>query len=306
MRAVIYCRVSSEKQDVDLSISAQLKALREYALRNGYEIVREFVDEGETGRTSQRPAFREMIAMAKHRPKPFDIILVWKYSRFARNRHDSIAFKTMLRQRGIQVVSITEPVEDTPIGWLIEGIIESLDEFYSANLGEEVRRGMRESASRGFYVSPRAPYGYRKIKVRDGSKERFSLQPDPQEAEVVRRIFAMALEGKGLMEIAKELNHEGIASPRGRGWCKTSLHLILNNEAYTGTSVWGRSCTRKLPPIHIEKAWAPIVTRETFMAAQRMLKERAPTIMHPRRASSRYLLSGHQSDGAPCPAGALV
>ena len=120
MRCVPYARVSSDKQDVDLSISAQLKALREYATRNGYAIVREFVDEVESGRTSQRPAFREMVAMARRHPKPFDVILVWKYSRFARNREDSIVFKSMLRKNGVQVVSISEPSEDTPTGRLLE------------------------------------------------------------------------------------------------------------------------------------------------------------------------------------------
>jgi len=148
MKAVIYARVSSERQDVDLSISAQLRALRDYALRNSYYIVREFIDEAESGKTTDRPAFRDMVSMARRATKPFDIILVWKYSRFARNREDSIIFKTMLRKAGVQVISITEPFEDTPTGRLLEAMIESLDEFYSANLGEEVTRGMRESASR--------------------------------------------------------------------------------------------------------------------------------------------------------------
>ena len=164
MKVALYARVSSEKQDVDLSISAQLKSLRDYAIKNGHEVVREFIDEAESGKTTARPAFREMIATARRSQKPFDLILVWKYSRFARSREDSIVFKTMLRKNGIRVVSISEPAEDTPTGKLLEAMIESLDEFYSANLGEEVTRGMRESASRGFYISSQAPFGYRKVK----------------------------------------------------------------------------------------------------------------------------------------------
>ncbi len=161
----IYARVSSEKQDTDLSISAQLKALREYAARNGYHVVREFVDEAESGRTAARPAFRGMVPLARRPQKPFDVILVWKYSHFARSREDSIVYKTMLRKSGVRVISITELFEDTPTGRLLEAMIESLDEFYSANLGEEVTRGMGESASCGFYLSSSAPYGYRKVKV---------------------------------------------------------------------------------------------------------------------------------------------
>lgn len=162
MNVVIYARVSSEKQDTDLSISAQLRALREYVARNGHRVVKEFVDEAESRRTTARPAFREMVSLARRPQKPFDAVLVWKYSRFARNREDSIVYKTMLRKNGVQVISITEPFEDTPTGRLLEAMIESLDEFYSANLGEEITRGLRESASRGFYLHSRPPYGYRK------------------------------------------------------------------------------------------------------------------------------------------------
>ena len=114
MRAAIYARVSSDRQDVDLSISAQLKALREYAIKNGHTVIKEYVDEAESGRTAARPAFREMIGTAKLKHPPFDMILVWKLSRFARNREDSIIYKSLLRKQGIQVVSINEPIEDTP------------------------------------------------------------------------------------------------------------------------------------------------------------------------------------------------
>ena len=93
-----------------------------------------------------------MIADARRRSKSFDVILVYKYSRFTRNREDSIVYKSLLRKHGVRVVSITEPFEDTPTGKLMEAIIESLDEFYSANLAQEILRGMRESASRGFYM----------------------------------------------------------------------------------------------------------------------------------------------------------
>ena len=292
MKAAIYARVSSEKQDVDLSISAQLKALREYAANNDYEVFREFVDEAESGKTTARPEFRKMITLARRTSKPFEAILVWKYSRFARNREDSIVFKTMLRKIGIQVISINEPVEDTPTGRLMEAIIESLDEFYSANLGEEVTRGMRESASRGFYMASYTPYGYRKVKVQDGDKERPKLEPYPHEAQVVTRIFKEVLEGKGLKEILKALNKEGISSPRGKGWGKTTIYGMLTNEVYTGTLVWGKSSVRNLAPIRVENAWPAIVDRDTFETVQFMLKERAPSYLHPKRAASNFLLSG--------------
>ena len=123
MKVVVYARVSSDKQDIDLSISAQLRALRDYAQKNGFQVVREFVDEAETGRSTARPSFREMIMLARRAQKPFEAILVWKYSRFARSREDSIVYKAMLRKNGIQVISINEPIDDTPTGRLLEAII---------------------------------------------------------------------------------------------------------------------------------------------------------------------------------------
>ena len=291
-RAAIYARVSSEKQDTDLSISAQLKAIREYAARNNYHVVREFVDEAESGKTAARPAFREMVSMARRPQKPFDLILVWKYSRFARSREDSIVYKTMLRKNSVQVISITEPFEDTPTGRLLEAMIESLDEFYSANLGEEVTRGMRESASRGFYLSSSPPYGYRKVKVKDGDKERPKLEIDTHRAATVASIFKGVIQGKGLKEIVKELNSSGIAAPKGKSWGKTSIHMILTNETYTGTLIWGRNSKRNLSPIRVENAWPAIVNRETFDKVQAQLKDRAPAQLNPRRAASPYLLSG--------------
>jgi site-specific DNA recombinase len=292
MKVALYARVSSDKQDVDLSISAQLKALREYAARNGNLIVREFVDEAESGRTSARPAFREMISLARRLNKPFEQILVWKYSRFARSREDSIVYKTLLRKNGVQVVSINEPFEDTPTGRLLEAMIESLDEFYSANLGEEVTRGMRESASRGFYLSGRPPYGYRKISVTDGPKKRTKLEIDPEQAKIVVSIFDQVLHGKGIVEIVRDLNGNGTPGPKGNGWTKTGLHFILGNELYIGTIVWGRNSKRGLDPIRAKNACPPIVSNEVFNLVQERLRERAPVCLHPRRTASRYLLSG--------------
>ena len=149
----LYARVSSDRQDVDLSIAAQLRALRDYAEKNDYLVAREYVDEAESGRIADRPEFQKMLNEAAKPEAPFKEILVWKFSRFTRKREHAVAFKSMLRRRGIRVVSITEQADDTPTGKLLEAIIESVDEFYSENLAQEVVRGMREAASRGFWMT---------------------------------------------------------------------------------------------------------------------------------------------------------
>ena len=132
--AALYARVSSDRQDVDLSVAAQLRALRDYADKNGYVVVREYVDEAESGRGVDRPEFNKMIDEARSPEAVFQEILVWKFSRFTRKREHAVAFKSMLRKRGVRVVSITEHADDSPTGKLMEAIIESVDEFYSENL----------------------------------------------------------------------------------------------------------------------------------------------------------------------------
>ena len=272
--AALYARVSSDRQDVDLPVAAQLRALRDYADKNGYVIAREYIDE------------------ASRADSPFQEILVWKFSRFTRRREHAVALKSMLRKRGIRVTSITEHADDSPTGKLMEAIIESVDEFYSENLAEEVRRGMREAASRGFWVSTYAPYGYRKVQVQDGAKKRPKLELDPPADGVVRRIFQTALLGTSTLDITKTLNKEGIASPQRGRWTKTTIHRILTDETYTGTLVWGTKAKDNVPPVRVEDAFPAIVSRDEFERVAAILGSKAPSKVHPRRAASPYLLSG--------------
>ena len=290
--AALYARVSSDRQDVDLSVAAQLRALRDYAERNGYLVAREYVDEAESGRTANRPQFRRMLDEAAKPEAPFKEILVWKFSRFTRKREHAVAFKAMLRRKGIRVVSITEHADDSPTGKLMEAIIESVDEFYSENLAQEVVRGMREAASRGFWVASRVPYGYRKLMVQDGAKKRPTLEPDAATSAVVERIFGMAEVGRGILDITRTLNNEGIANPTGRLWSKNGVHIILRNEAYTGTLDWGANAKDKAEPVRVEKAFPAIISKAQFRRVNRKLRSRAPKRSHPRRVGSSYLLSG--------------
>ncbi len=293
LSAALYARVSSDRQDVDLSIAAQLRALRDYAERNGYLIEREYIDEAESGRVADRPQFRKMLDEAAQPDAPLQEILVWKFSRFTRKREHAVAFKSMLRRRGIRVTSVTEHADDTPTGKLMEASIESVDEFYSEHLAQEVTRGMREAASRGFFLSSKAPFGYRRIKVLDGAKERPTLQVDPDTGPIVKEIFEKSLRGVGLKEIAAELNERGITN-KGKRWRRNSLHYVLTNEAYTGTAIWGRTTTgdKKPDPVRTEGAWEALVSRELFNEVQQGLQERAPKKQRPARVGSKFLLSG--------------
>ncbi len=250
------------------------------------------MDEAESGRIADRPQFHRMLDEAAKPEAPFREILVWKFSRFTRKREHAVAFKSMLRRKGVRVVSITEHADDSPTGKLMDAIIESVDEFYSENLAQEVVRGMREAASRGFWVASRAPYGYTRVMVQDGAKKCPTLEPDPATAPVVERIFGMAEAGRGILDITRILNFEGIANPTGRLWSKNGVHIILRNEAYTGTLVWGADAKDKAEPVRVEKAFPAIVSKAQFRRVNRKLRSRAPRRTHPRRVGISYLLCG--------------
>ncbi len=300
-RAAIYARVSSERQaEKDLSIPAQIKALKKYALERGWDVVAEYIDEAESARTANRPAFKEMIATAKKKEKPFDTILVWKLSRFARNREDSILYKSLLRKRGISVISINEQVDESPAGHLLEGIIEVIDEFYSINLSQDTMRGMKENISRGFYNGGFAPLGYKRVKMKIGMAEKTKLAPDENETQVIKRIFRMAVDGKGGKEITKTLNAEGVRTRLGKRFSTTSINHILRNEVYTGALVWrpkkGSYGNSNGGPaeaaIRIPECHAALVSKDDFDRIQQLLTQRRPQVQHPRTVSSQYLLSG--------------
>jgi len=151
--AAAYIRVSTDDQ-LDYSPESQLDEIKKFSQKNGYIISDDSIfmePEGHSGKKADnRPEFQRMIATAKQTPKPFDAILVWKFSRFARNQDESTFYKSMLRKKlGIDVISVSEPVLDGMYGRLIEMIIEWQDEFYSYNLGAEVTRGMKKKAEKG-------------------------------------------------------------------------------------------------------------------------------------------------------------
>jgi DNA invertase Pin-like site-specific DNA recombinase len=226
--AAEYIRVSTEDQ-TEFSPDSQLKAIRKYAKEHDLILPDEFIfaDEGISGRkTDKRVQFQRMIGTAKLKPKPFDVILLWKFSRFARNREDSIVYKSMLRKQcGIDVVSISEQLSEDKTSVLIEALIEAMDEYYSLNLAEEVRRGMNEKFSRGGVVS-QPPFGYR---MQDGI-----FFPDETAAPIVQMIFDDYLAGMPTKRIALKLNDMGIRTRHGNPWENRTVEYLLTNPVYIG------------------------------------------------------------------------
>ena len=151
---------------------------------------------------------------------------------------------------------------------------------------------MREAASRGFWITSHAPFGYNRIMAPDVPKKRPTLEIDPDASRIVRRMFDMAEAGNGTLEIIRTLNNGGIASPRGKLRGRTSVYGILTNEAYTGTMLWGVNAKDQAEPVRVEKAFPAIVSKAQFRRVGKHLSSRAPKFSHPRRVGSSYLLSG--------------
>ena len=230
--AAAYLRVSTDKQD-EYSLDSQLKLIRDFAARNDCIVPDEFVfvDDGISGRSAKkRPAFQQMIGWAKEKNRPFEAILVWKFSRFARNQEESIVYKSMLSRCGVEVVSISEPLAEGPFGSLIERILEWMDEFYSIRLSGEVKRGMNEKVSRGEVVTPPS-FGY------DIVEKNYVPNAD---AETVRRIYRDFLAGVGISAIARQLGAEGVRTRRGNPPDKRFVDYILENPVYIGKIRWSK------------------------------------------------------------------
>lgn len=230
--AAAYIRVSTDDQ-TEYSPDSQIKLIRDYGKKHGFVVPDEYVfrDDGISGRSAaKRPAFQLMIAAAKEKPRPFETILVWKFSRFARNQEESIVYKSLLKkENNIDVVSISEPLMEGPFGELIERIIEWFDAFYSLNLATEVRRGMTERVQRGGTVSV-APFGYR-------YQDR-QLVIEPEKAEIVRMVYADFLSGVPILTIAKKINAMGIKTNRGNAWENRTVRYMLTNPTYAGKVRW--------------------------------------------------------------------
>lgn len=230
--AAAYIRVSTDDQ-VELSPDSQKEQIIEYAKRNNIIVPEEYIFiEGEKKRglsgrkAANRPKFQEMIALAKMKPKPFECILVWKFSRFARNIDESTYYKSILRKKcGIDVISISEPIMEGMYGRLIEMIIEWSDEFYSFNLATEVKRGMTAKAKAGGFCSY-APMGYK--------MEDKMLVIDEQTAPLVRSIYQEYAAGGVVRQMVIRLNEQGIRTKFGNLIDNRFIKYMVSNPLYKG------------------------------------------------------------------------
>ena len=224
-----YIRVSTDNQD-EYSPEAQKRLILEYAKKHDIVINKQhiFEDIGISGtNAAKRASFQDMIALAKSKEHPFDVILVWKFSRFARNQEESILYKSLLKRSGVSVISVSEPIIDGPFGSLIERILEWMDEYYSIRLSGEVRRGMMQKALNGGYNGS-IPYGY--VMGKDNTPV-----PVPEQIHVVKNIFDLYVnQNRSISSISMILNNAGYQTTRGNRFERRIVRYILENPFYIG------------------------------------------------------------------------
>jgi site-specific DNA recombinase len=295
LRAFIYARYSSNNQREE-SITAQLEACRDHCKREGLEVVRIFTDEAESAKSDDRPGFQDMIDVVSW--DPVDFVVVHKLDRFARNRYDAAFYRRKLRDKGARLVSVLEPLDNSPESVILESVLEGMAEYYSKNLAREVMKGMRQTALQGLWCGGKPPVGYlvgpdRKLVI------------EPSGAAIVKRIFELFLSGYGYKAIAVMLNTEGYVTATGGPWYKSSIHTILTNEKYTGVYVFNlRASAREdgsrnnheykdaEDVIRIEGVIPPIVERETWERVRDKMDNRKKGPQPRRRGGSMYLLTG--------------
>lgn len=272
VNAVIYARYSSHSQ-TEQSIEGQLHDAYEYAQREGYQVVGEYIDRAQSGTKDTRHDFQRMIADAPK--KQFQAVIVWKLDRFARNRYDSAIYKAKLKKYGVRVVSVMERIQDNPEGIILEGMLESMAEYYSANLAVNIRRGQRESIAKGRFCGGAVPFGYKAV---DGK-----LIEDEKTAPVIREVFARYAAGDSMKDIIDDLKRRGVRSSSGGELTYTTFSRALANRCYIGEYSYNGEVVPGLA--------AALIDGKTFDDVQTKIaaRKRAPAAA---KAKVEYLLQG--------------
>ena len=272
LNAVIYARYSSHSQ-TEQSIEGQLHDAYAYAERCGYNVVGEYIDRALTGTKDERPDFQRMMKDAEKRQ--FQVILVWKLDRFSRNRYDSAIYKRLLKKYGVRVISVMENITDSPEGIILEGLLEAMAEYYSANLSENIKRGQKASVAKGWFCGGSVPMGYR---LQD-----HKLVPDEKTAPLVRELYQRYADGEALADIASDFNNRGYRTTRGRIFQTGTFDRILPNPAYIGEYQYAGQTVPDLA--------TPLIDKDLYDRAvqRRERNRRAPSA---NRTSMEFLLQG--------------
>ena len=253
-KAVIYARYSSSGQREE-SIEGQLRECHAYAKKYGLNVIGEYCDHALSGTVDARPEFQRMIKDSAKRQ--FTVVLTWKHDRFARNRYDAAIYRSRLKNNGVRICYAKEAVPEGPEGIILESVMEGMAEYYSANLSQNVKRGLYDSALK------RGTLGQTVYGLRKSSTGTFEINPDT--APIVKRIFEQYAAGVPAQSICKELNEAGYSTPRGKKFNNDSIRRIIKNEKYCGVYEYA--------DIRDENGVPAIISRRLWEQAQEMLRK---------------------------------
>lgn len=270
--AVIYARFSSHSQN-EQSIEGQLRICYDYAAREGYTVVGEYIDRALTGRSDDRPDFQRMIADAKK--KAFRYVIVYKLDRFARNRYDSAIYKHKLKQCGVKVLSAMENIGDNPESIILEAVLEASAEYYSVDLSQKIKRGRQDSAAKGKFIGGGIPTGYKSV---DGQ-----LTIDEEKAPIIKYAFEQYAAGIPKKKIVDELNARGLRNRNGKPYGLTAFQRALKCEKYIGIL--------QQSGVRIEDGCPALIDKETFYKVQDRIAENQQ-LGKGNKATVDYLLRG--------------
>lgn len=273
MNAVIYARYSSDNQREE-SIEGQIRECLEYANRNNYTVIAQYIDRALSARTADRPEFQRMIVDSDK--GLFDTVLVWKIDRFSRDRYDSAFYKHTLKKNGVKVVSVKENITDTPEGIILEAMLEGMAEYYSAELSVKVKRGLKENALKRKFNGGYTPYGY------TVDRESRTLVIDPLRVPVVQEIYDKFDKGESIRSIRDSLNARGIRTNFGKPFSYSKIGYMLRNRTYIGEY--------KYLDIVVPDGVPAIIEKELFERIQKRMKtyQKAPAKA---KAHEEYLLT---------------
>ena len=294
-KVALYARFSSDNQRSE-SIDAQIRAMKAYCEQHRFVIVETYVDEAKSATSDRRPAFQQMISDSSSHS--FNILLVHKLDRFARNRYDSAVYKRELKKNGVTVYSVLENLDDSPESIMMEAVLEGISEYYSRNLARETMKGLRENALQCKHTGGIAPLGY------DVDPETRKLVINEDEAKAVRIIFEMYSNGYGYSAIIDRLYELNLKTKVGKNFGKNSLYSILSNPKYKGMYVYNRCSAKNTVGtrnthlykndediVFVEGGCPQIVPSDVFAKVQNKLTEHKHTGGR-ENAKECYLLSG--------------
>jgi site-specific DNA recombinase len=283
MDVVGYCRFSSEGQRDGYSVEAQVRAITEWAAREGHTIRKFYIDEAKTGTNDNREDFQQMIADAAG--GTFKAVVVHKLDRFARDRYDSAVYRHKLKQYGIRVISVLEPLDDSPESVMMEAVLEGMAEYYSRNLSREVRKGKKEAALLAHHNGGPVPYGYT-------VNDKMEYEIVPEEAAIIREIFRQLDGGATYSAVAKWAVGRGLKTKRGTFFSEPFIAHLVSNTMLAGQFTYGLRSRVGQEPIILDGAVPAIVDANVFWRVHNKAKERKRG-PRSRLKEDDYILTGY-------------